>query len=58
MFSYVEVPLAAIAAVYFYNEEFSLRSVAGIGLILTGAILVSTDQAKRSKIELSILPGK
>lgn len=51
VFSYIEVPITAIAALYFFNEEFSLRSVVGILLILTGALLVSLDQAKQAKIK-------
>ncbi len=51
VFSYIEVPITAVAALYFFNEEFSLRSVVGIILILTGALLVSLDQAKQANIK-------
>lgn len=50
VFSYLEVPITAGAALYFFNEEFSTRSIFGIVLVLTGALIVSLDQAKRSKL--------
>ena len=52
VFSYLEVPIAAVAALYFFNEEFSARSITGIILILTGAVLVSLDQARHAKHQL------
>ena len=49
VFSYLEVPSNALIALYFFNEDFSVRSVTGIVLILTGALLVSTEQARTDR---------
>ena len=56
--SYLEVPITAIVALFFLNEEFSSRSVTGIVLILTGALLVSLDQAKDNKIRHEQTPAR
>ena len=53
VFSYLEVPVTAAAALYFYNEGFSMRSIFGILLILIGALLVSLDQARLSKVQFT-----
>ena len=47
VFSYLEVPTAALAAVFVYDEQFSVRSIVGISFILCGALLVSMEQARR-----------